>query len=581
GKVFIQCDCDQQGMQDPGEVGIPGVRVYLEDGTSAVTDVEGKYNFYNVSSRLHVVKVDRTTLPEGARLVPLVNRNAGDGYTRFADVKAGELHRADFADGSRSPEVLKAVLARRRTGEVNNAGEPAQAVIGYAPRDAVSDRHLSVIAGQADERRRALVTVADSIVAIPPADQVSTAGQGATMTELGNRPFQQPWTRRYAPVFRGSPITEANSQLPVTPLRARALQEGASPTSRGMVEVRLGSSLAIQGVPADGQTRTQVEVRAVDAQGNLRAGRTVVTLEASLGRWHANDVGTTEQGVQAVLENGEGSFTLIAAPQPGVGEVRVTTPDASTTVLVTFVPVNRPMLVSGLVNARIDWQKLLNGGLGISSGVDGFEDALRDWSNGDDSSSTHAGARAALLMKGTVLDDRLLTLSYDSERDRGRTFFRDISPNEFFPVYGDASIREFDAQSRRRFYARLDKGTGYTMYGDFQTTRADDRRVLTAYDRSLTGFVQHLEGRDGTATFFASQGRITQQVDEIPGRGISGPYGLSRSTGLINSERVEIIVRDRNQPSVILSRTPMTRFADYTIEPVTGRILFRAPVQSL
>ena len=581
GKVFIQCDCERRGMQDAGEVGIPGVRVYLEDGTSAVTDVEGKYNFYNVSSRLHVVKIDRTTLPAGADLVPLVNRNAGDGDTRFADVKAGELHRADFADGSRSPEVLKAVLARRRTGEVNNAGEPAQPVVGYAPRNAVTDRDLGGVMGDPARVRQGMIVATDSIVAIPRAGiEVAGAFQGPAQGG-GQQSIEQTWTRRYAPLFRGPSLTEVNSQLPVTPLRARALQEGTSQANRGLVELRLGSSLVNQGVPADGQSMTEVAVRVLDSQGNPRPGRTVVTLEASLGRWSANDVGGTEQGLQAVLENGEGSFLLIAAPQPGVGEVRVTTPDASTTVQVTFVPVNRQMLVSGLVHARIDWQKLLNGGLGLSDRSDGFDDALRHWSTGDDTSATRAGVRTQLFMKGTVLDDRLLTLSYDSERDRGRTFFRDISPNEFFPVYGDASIREFDAQSRRRFYARLDKGTGYTMYGDFQTARADDRRVLTAYDRSLTGVVQHLEGRDGSATFFASQGRISQQVDEIPGRGISGPYALSRSTGLINSERVEIIVRDRNQPSVILSRTAMTRFADYTIEPVTGRILFRAPVQSL
>jgi uncharacterized repeat protein (TIGR01451 family) len=587
GKVFIQCDCERQGMQDVGEVGIPGVRVYLEDGTSAVTDVEGKYNFYNVSSRLHVVKVDRTTLPDGTELVPLVNRNAGDGYTRFADVKAGELHRADFADGSRSPEVLKAVLARRRTGEVNNAGEPAVPVVGYAPRGSIPDTALYVEGGipgreppamRAAAIRTGLPAVVDSIVAVPPrVEMMSVIGSG-----LVPRGIEQPNTGRYAPLFRGAVLHEGNSQLPVTPLRARQLQESVNPAAGGLVEVRtmVGGGFG-QVARADGQEAMRVMVRALDVQGNPRRGRVPVTLEASLGRWFGNDIGGTEQGIQAVLENGEGAFTLIAAPQPGVGEVRVTTPDASTTVQVTFVPVNRPLMVTGLVSGRIDWQKLLNGGLGISAGADGFEDALRDWSNGDDSSSTHAGARAALLMKGTVLDDRLLTLSYDSERDRGRTFFRDIAPNEFFPVYGDASIREFDAQSRRRFYARLDKGTGYTMYGDFQTARADDRRVLTAYDRSLTGFVQHLEGRDGSATFFASQGRISQQVDEMAGRGISGPYALSRTTGLINSERVEIIVRDRNQPSLILSRTAMTRFADYTIEPVSGRILFRAPVQSL
>jgi hypothetical protein len=50
---------------------------------------------------------------------------------------------------------------------------------------------------------------------------------------------------------------------------------------------------------------------------------------------------------------------------------------------------------------------------------------------------------------------------------------------------------------------------------------------------------------------------------------------------VINSERIEVIVRSRNQPGVILSASPQVRYADYDIEPLTGRILMRAPVPSL
>ena len=38
------------------------------------------------------------------------------------------------------------------------------------------------------------------------------------------------------------------------------------------------------------------------------------------------------------------------------------------------------------------------------------------------------------------------------------------------------------------------------------------------------------------------------------------------------------MTRDRNNPSVILERKPLTRFADYTIEAFTGRLLFRRPI---
>ena len=103
GKVYVVCDCRDDGdlesdrrdfTQQSHEVGIPGVRVYLEDGTSVVTDVEGKYTFFGISPRLHVVKVDEPTLPAGAALVRLDNRQGGNPATRFVDLKEGELFRA-------------------------------------------------------------------------------------------------------------------------------------------------------------------------------------------------------------------------------------------------------------------------------------------------------------------------------------------------------------------------------------------------------------------------------------------------------------------------------------------------------
>ncbi|MEP7380811.1 MAG: hypothetical protein ABI910_03950 [Gemmatimonadota bacterium] len=566
GKIYTQCNC-ASAMQEGGEVGIPGVRIYLEDGSSVVTDVEGKYSFYGVSNRLHIVKVDRTSLPVGAVLVPIANRNALDGYSRFADVKAGELHKADFAEGSGSAEVLRLVLERRRSGEVENAG--TQINDKAIPPGIATDGTPAAKAASGETLRAG--TAADSIriaysATVPGVAQSHDSGTGPVHAAQGYRPL----------VGGSNTLTDANSQLPATPLRALAVQQGRNPFSYGRVQLEVPQA----GIPADGQTLVKIVVRAMDGSGKPLTGRVPLTLEASLGRWLGDDVGGTEQGRQVVLDGGEGSYTLIAAAQPGRGEVRVTTPDGVATVPITFIPVVRPLMATGLLNARIDFRSLIKGGNALASSADGFEESLRDWTFENDSGKVRGGARGALLLKGAVFNDQLLTLSYDSERDRGATLFRDIRPDEFFPVYGDASIREFDAQSRRKFYARLDRGTSFTMFGDFQTTRADERRTLSAYDRSLNGGVQHFEGSKGTATFFASQGRIRQAVDELPGRGISGPYTLTRAQGLINSERVEIITRDRNQPSVILSRVALTRFADYTIEPLTGRLLFRVPVPS-
>ncbi|MGH8658604.1 MAG: hypothetical protein ACREV4_09070 [Gammaproteobacteria bacterium] len=100
-------------IQDRGELGIPGVRLLLEDGTYAVSDSEGKFSFYGLNAFTHVLKVDGTTLPRSSKLIALSNRNAGDPNSRFVDLRKGELHRADFAEGSCTTRVMQEVKRRR------------------------------------------------------------------------------------------------------------------------------------------------------------------------------------------------------------------------------------------------------------------------------------------------------------------------------------------------------------------------------------------------------------------------------------------------------------------------------------
>jgi uncharacterized repeat protein (TIGR01451 family) len=116
GKIFV--DCNGNHLQDPEELGIPGVRLYMEDGTWLVSDTEGKYSFCGLKPITHVIKVDRRTLPIGAELASSSNRNALDANSLFIDTQFGELHRADFIEGTCKPEVIKQVKARRAQGRV-------------------------------------------------------------------------------------------------------------------------------------------------------------------------------------------------------------------------------------------------------------------------------------------------------------------------------------------------------------------------------------------------------------------------------------------------------------------------------
>lgn len=130
GKVFV--DCNNNHVQDQEELGIPGVRLYFSDGTWLVSDSEGKYSYCGLPPNSHTLKVDASTLPVGSRLTTSSNRNLGDADSLFLDLKNGELHRADFVEGSCANPVLEQVKARRTQGEVRAPeSEPGQSQLRF------------------------------------------------------------------------------------------------------------------------------------------------------------------------------------------------------------------------------------------------------------------------------------------------------------------------------------------------------------------------------------------------------------------------------------------------------------------
>ncbi|NUP99056.1 MAG: DUF11 domain-containing protein, partial [Armatimonadetes bacterium] len=109
GQVYV--DLNGNRRLDRDEPGLPGVRIWLEDGTYAVTDGEGRYSLYGLRPGTRVAKVDPLTLPVGAVLEPLTHRHGDRGESRFVDLKNGELHKANFALAPPSPAVLAEIEA--------------------------------------------------------------------------------------------------------------------------------------------------------------------------------------------------------------------------------------------------------------------------------------------------------------------------------------------------------------------------------------------------------------------------------------------------------------------------------------
>jgi uncharacterized repeat protein (TIGR01451 family) len=681
GKVFA--DCSKDGLQrtakqvEDNEIGVPGVRLMLEDGTSAVTDAEGKYSFYGLVARTRVLKIDRTSLPDGVELAELEvvsNRNLGKADSRILDLKNGELHKANFAITGCAQDIYAAIETRRRLASSVSAeldGQLQQKLATDTLNRAVSDvkalpasgtlgQVLAPVNSGATAQGGGLVpgnsNLPVNVTASGAANSFNTLAKPFAGDPSASRPSQGAESKAEIPleeilpkhdntfgfielkdatVLPSSHITVRvkgtagatfkllvnGDEVPDTRIGKRAvlqekqsqaweyigiaLKEGVNElkalqydtfgNARGeakvsvkapgeLARIRLSFGEKVRangGAVADGKTPVKVVVSLVDKNDLPVTTRLPATLSASVGRWQVEDLNLSDPGVQVFIEGGRAEFTLLPPGEPTQSRLVVESGRIRADEKLDFLPDLRELIAAGVIEGVLNLRKLDSRALVPTREQDSFEREIKHLSHTWNNGKTQSAARAAMFLKGKIKGEYLLTLAYDSDKDTRERLFRDIQPDEFYPVYGDSSVRTFDAQSTGRLYLRVDHKKSYLLYGDYNTASSAENRQLSNYNRSLTGIKQHYESSKVSANFFASRDSTKQVVQEFPANGTSGPFTLANARGLINSEKLEVLTRDRNRVSLILKAVPLIRFVDYEIESLTGRILLKAPIASL
>ena len=190
--------------------------------------------------------------------------------------------------------------------------------------------------------------------------------------------------------------------------------------------------------------------------------------------------------------------------------------------------------------------------------------------------------RLAFYAKGEIKGEYLLTLAYDTAKERGLSNRADatvlrqaIDPNRFDTLYADATDPQFDAASTRKLYLRIERAQFYALFGDYDTGL-----TVTELSRSgtLNGIKSEYQGKTIAYNAFATMTAQAFVKDEIPGDGTSGLYRLSRLNIAVNSDKVRIEVRDRFHSELIISTRTLTRYLDYDIDYALGTLFFREPI---
>lgn len=222
--------------------------------------------------------------------------------------------------------------------------------------------------------------------------------------------------------------------------------------------------------------------------------------------------------------------------------------------------------------------------VGLAEGTVGYNTVSGNMENLDESDvkdKFYQDGRVALFAKGKIKGKWLLTLAYDSERERDEehdSLFRTIDPDTYYTLYGDASRQRYDAASAEKLYVKLERDEFYAMFGDYNTGLTVTE--LSRYNRSFNGLRTELQTERFSLNLFAAETGQGFIKDEIRGDGTSGLYHLSSRNIVLNSEKIFIETRDRFRSEVIIESRILSRQTDYNIDYDAGTIFFREPVFS-
>ncbi len=632
GKVYVDSSCDD--IQNNGEWPIGGVRLYLQDGTFVITDEDGQYSLFGMDPGFNVIKIDRTTLPEGLTLKPLDSRHGADPESRFVELSVGDFHRADFAalcpqeNGVAIYEEIKrrnksivtpwildsdekftsndnwfneADVERAvsdgdvsngtlglRTHVLDNAAEDAQTVAEDTSLKRVNDKTAQVnntqataVAVMGDPKELAATITADQAAKgtwLWPQKDISTDGRFMAVVRAGIEPILSVNgvavpasqigerivnTRESAQIvaWYGVKLNPGVNQMKVSGMDAfgneRVLAEKL--VKRPTAGVRMVLRTREDSIAADGgRSQLPIDLLILDANGYPASGVYFVTVESSRGQFMEEDLQINEPGLQIRVEDGRGKIHLQSTDQSGKVFVRAKTGSLNAQLRIVQLAQARPLIGSGLISIDGNWRR------------DRF-----------DEKSFETKSRLALFLKGKIKNEMKLTLAYDSEDKPDNSLLRDVDPSSHYATYGDASVRGYEAQSRSKLYAKIERDRHSVMWGDYVTDNFKDNDDLARVQRTFTGLNAVFDNAKTRAQVFAAEQSSNREFEEIRGNGTAMLYQIANAPVVRNSEIVEYIVRDRENPGLVIETRTLQRYRDYVLDDLTGLIRFTDAIPSL
>lgn len=551
---------------------LSGIRIYMEDGSYAVTDAAGRFSFRDIARKTRVLQLDELTLPRNARPVLCDNntRRAGSAISQFVELRPGLMGRANFHIVFDGAEDAAAAVAE--------ATRPSAWRVAPTPRPEAIFTAEWLNRQPLDAGPRILFPSADFAPTSSAIDVYYLRGSGLTPEIMVNG-------RNVDSTRRDPAIGNLLGTLYLDRWRAVRIEEGRNTITlvlrdaQGQEVFRQTRTLHLSGAPAfmdvieetsvlesDGRSAPIVELRVTDRDGvPLRAGAQVSVRVAEPFGFAADDIRpgapAHERGPQSVAQatvGADGVIRLTLAPvlETGTARFEISTGGRTITRAVRISAAERPWVLVGLAEGTLDAGRVRRTGL---PGGD-----IRDPASG----------RVAFFAEGVIKGEWLLTLRYDSDA-RLADGFSGIDPDKDYLVYGDASRQGNAAESRFPLYVRLRKEDAEFLIGDF---RAEVDTGLVSFNRRMTGARALLDGDDYRVLAFAAQPDAVNFEDRIALDGTIGPFALSSADLVQHSEVVRLVVSSRFDASEVLETRVLVPGVDYTLDRERGAVMLRRPI---
>jgi uncharacterized repeat protein (TIGR01451 family) len=191
-----------------------------------------------------------------------------------------------------------------------------------------------------------------------------------------------------------------------------------------------------------------------------------------------------------------------------------------------------------------------------------------------------------LIEGGINLDSTQIEDWRDLFRGDPQKMFRNLDPDRFYTVYGDASTTTEGAPTRSRLFVRIMYDRSELRFGNFETglTGVEFGR----YSRAVTGgrvqFVRAStsdpDGPPSTNVIAFGAWLQTQRAhDELRGTGGSLFY-LSHRNIVEGSEQIRVELRDRISERPVANQAQRAT-VDYEVDYLAGRVALREPLSSI